>query len=436
MRFFVLLSAYYTCAFWTLLNPFFGLLFFAHITILKPENLLWEQRAFGRLHLITGILMLLGYLVGLNKRHYFSQTSISPFPSDFQKKSLLIFLSLVAWFLLASIFAEFSVQSSLNQTLEVIKIFLFCFLFSKLVNSEHRIGLYVWVLSISFGLLSLWVTQQGLLGGAARVESLVVGGSNFLGAELVLIIPLILFKVLDQRLSKTSRRIFGGCGLVSALAVICSGSRGAIIGACVALFVLLLNLKQRAKAIVGFTVMIALIYPLLSDFFLHRMSSIFADKDQRDVSAASRPVMWRIALRIWEDHPILGVGLQNFSPVKETYVDRVRDIVPEEMFADIFGVTKFTHGLYPGIMAETGSVGLVLFLMLLCRAAFHRFPPFEDEARQSLSLQAKGAQAGLIGFSVAAVFGDFQYIDIFYWQVFFVGAVENAIRDLEQKGAP
>jgi len=45
--------------------------------------------------------------------------------------------------------------------------------------------------------------------------------------------------------------------------------------------------------------------------------------------------------------------------------------------------------------------------------------------QHSFYLQVKAAQAGLIGFAVAAFFGDFQYIEMLYLQSFFVGAVRG-----------
>ena len=78
MRVLVLTFIYYSAALYGLLNPVFGLLFFIHITIFRPEALVWGNTAFGRLHLITAFFVLAGYLINIKKykskhKEYFSK---------------------------------------------------------------------------------------------------------------------------------------------------------------------------------------------------------------------------------------------------------------------------------------------------------------------------------------------------------------------------
>jgi O-antigen ligase len=129
----------------------------------------------------------------------------------------------------------------------------------------------------------------------------------------------------------------------------------------------------------------------------------------------------------------MGVGLENFSAVKEGYADKVHDMVTSDEMANlIFGRQRYPHGMYTGLLAETGLVGTGLLLVLILRNMFCRTPRSLSNA---LYLQMKGAKAGLIGFAVAAVFGDFQYIEILYVQLFFVGAV-RALGDRAVKRVP
>jgi hypothetical protein len=43
-------------------------------------------------------------------------------------------------------------------------------------------------------------------------------------------------------------------------------------------------------------------------------------------------------------------------------------------------------------------------------------------------MQIRGAQAGLLGFAVAALFGDLQYIEMFYVQIFFAGVILDRLK--------
>ena len=63
MRIAVLFILYYSSAVYGFFNPLYGLLFFVHITIFRPESLAWGTPVFGRLHLMTAIVALLGYFV-------------------------------------------------------------------------------------------------------------------------------------------------------------------------------------------------------------------------------------------------------------------------------------------------------------------------------------------------------------------------------------
>ena len=180
------------------------------------------------------------------------------------------------------------------------------------------------------------------------------------------------------------------------------------------------------KVLAGLLLMVSLAYPFVPSRYVNRISTIFENQEAMDASAVSRPVLWKIALRIWQDHPVAGVGLENFSEVKETYAGKVRDIVTSEQMHDlIFERKRYPHGLYPGMMAETGLLGTGLFLILLLRNTLCKFPAPESESQRSLYLQARAGQAGLIGFAVAAMFGDFQYLEMLYVQLFFVGAVRG-----------
>lgn len=441
MRTITLLLLYYGCAFYGLRNPFFGVLFFIHITIFRPEAMVWGNLAFGRLHMNTAILALTGYFVNI-------KSDIGEIDENFQKKNIFIFVFFVISLLIATVLAKSSVWLSFDKTVEVIKIFILCFLFAKLVNTESRLEVYIWVTSISFGLLSFWGFQQGLAGNP-RLDTLWPGGSNYIAAQLALMAPFVLAKVFDPTLPLKYKAIFLACTLSIVLCCIYTDSRGGFIGLSVAMFAFILRIKQRVKILTKLAVVVVLVYPMVAPWlpanYSMRIASIFVDEGERDASAESRPVLWKIALRIWQDYPIVGVGLENFSPVKESYANKVGDIVTSEvMFAAIFNQQRYTHGLYPGMMAETGLVGISLFLALLLRNMLCRFPrTFVNSIPQHhLYLQVRGAQAGLIGFAVAALFGDFQYIEMLYLQSFFVGAVRGyadslvSSFDAEKRSAP
>ena len=426
MRTIVLFLTYYTCAAYSLINPTFGLLFFCHITIFRPESLVWNSIAFGRLHLITSVCVLLGYLFKRN-------SGDGHLVNTYQKANLRIFFLFVLWLIIVSIFAEYSVQLSLDKAIDVAKIFGFCFLFSRLITTERKIEAYVWVTSVSFGVLSFWGFLQGLQGNV-RLDTLWPGGSNYIAAQLALMGPFTCARIFDSRLAYRSRIVFLACSLCIILCSIFTDSRGGFFGLAIGMLVMVGKLKSRLKVVAGLAMIAVLAYPWIPVNYQGRIASIFAAEESRDESANSRPVLWNIALRMWGNHPIAGVGLKNFSIVKERDRGQFLDLIEsDEMYNLIFDQQRDPHGLYTGMMAETGIVGATLFLILLLRNVFwHRASlDAQSEKYSNIHLQLKGAQAGLIGFAVAAIFGDFQYIEMLYLQVFFIGAARGYLESLE-----
>jgi O-antigen ligase len=68
------------------------------------------------------------------------------------------------------------------------------------------------------------------------------------------------------------------------------------------------------------------------------------------VSSDGRIQLWFVAWRMWQEHPVLGVGIGQYRAVADQYV--------------FGGVSNIPHNTYLSFLAETGVVGLVVFLSL------------------------------------------------------------------------
>lgn len=418
MRILFLALFYYGSVLYSIVNPLYGLLFFVHIMLLRPENLTWGTPMFGRLHLLTVAGICVGYLI---HRHRFIGVGG---PANSQNKNVVVFAVFVCWLMVSSVWAEHSAQASFNIAFDITKIFVFCLLFSRMLREPDQLMQYVWVASISLGALSFWGVLQGLAGNSRLEDLWSVGSSNILGALLVLMAPFILANVLDASLAMKHRLIFLACAIAVVLCCIYTESRGAFLGLAVGLFMLLAQLKQRAQVMVSLVLLALLSTPWLPETYFNRMATIFAPQEQLDASAAARPVLWKIAFNIWQDHPIAGVGLENYSEEKEKYAGKAAELgANDEVSEIIFNTRRVPHSLYFSLLSETGAVGLALYLLLFARNAFGRLPAQSNGmSLPKLYFQTKGAQAGLIGFGVAALFGDFYYIEPLYFQIFWIGA--------------
>jgi probable O-glycosylation ligase (exosortase A-associated) len=427
MRILFLSVFYYGSVLYSIVNPAYGLLFFVHIMLFRPENLTWGTPVFGRLHLFTTVAAGIGYLL---RRHvYLAKTQWS----GFQNANVVIFALLLVWLVIASFGAEHSSEASFAKTLEIAKIFVFCFLFSRIFREAQHLMHYVWVSAVSLGLLSFWGVLQGLAGNYRLEELWGVGGSNVLGALLVLMAPFIFANVLDSALPTKQRFVFFVCAFFTILCTIYTDSRGAFLGLAVGMLLLTLHLKRRIRILGTLAVVILLASPWFPESYTNRIATIFSPPEQLDASAAARPVLWKIAFRIWQEHPIAGVGLDNFSTEKERYSDRFTDTpIREEIAKLIFNQPRVPHSSYFTLLSESGAIGLALYLFLFSRNALFRLPrQLDGQLVRPLYYQTKGAQAGLVGFGFASLFGDFYYIEPLYLQMFWVGAAHDIVLSRE-----
>lgn len=422
MRTLVLFVAYYGAVFYSLLDPFVGLLFFINILIFRPENLTWGSPVLGSLHLLTAVAVLVGYLI--HREKYVSQGDSH---YGHQKITVIVFLAFIIWLCVVSTLAEISPDLSFTQTAELAKIFVMCVLFSLIIKSQSQVTLYAWVVAISIGALSFWGILQGLAGNE-RLETLWSSGSGPLAAMLALLAPFVLSYGLDRTKPYVVRMGVFGCTSAIVLCLIYTESRGGFIGMAIGMVALLVRVRQRVSVAIAVVLLSLLALPWVPASYTERISTIFQDQESLDSSAASRPVLWNIAMRMWREYPVAGVGLQNFSDVKERYSERYRDLATREDVAElVFGRNRVPHGLYPCLMAETGLIGTALFMFLLLYNVLAHLPngfgSSEDE--RSLYLQFRGAQAGLIAFAVASIFIDSYTIEMFYFQLMVVGALRG-----------
>jgi len=424
MRIIVLTFLYYAAALYGVRYPVFGLMFFIHIVIFRPDSLVWGHPVFGRLHLITAVLVVAGYFL---QRRWLKATG----GGVLQKKNLVNIGLFLVWLLIVSVVAERSVPRSFEKSLELLKIFAMCVVFTKIVTTEERMENYVWVVVISFGLLSLWGFEQSL-NGNMRLDTLWPGGSNYIASQLALIAPFAIAKAADKNMRLIYRVGFLTCAVFMVLCTFATQSRGALLGLILGMITFMFFVRYRIRAFAVLTLITVLVYPLVTETYVERIGTSFVSEEERDPSAESRFALWQLALRIWQDYPIAGVGLDNFPFMRSAYAAEFLDLVTsKEVYNLIFDEDLYRerapHGVYTGMMAETGVVGAGLFILLLLRNIFVRFPKkFSDSpANQSFYLQAKGAQAGLVGFAFAALFYDLQYIEMLYLQMFFIGAIKT-----------
>lgn len=144
--------------------------------------------------------------------------------------------------------------------------------------------------------------------------------------------------------------------------------------------------------------------------FWSEMSTMFDDSEGS--TGDDRKVLWRAAVKVWEFHPILGVGINQFGSAAANLL-KVGDVggYYAENPATLWG--RALHSLYFQILSEFGTVGIIVFIVMLvqfwrrCRALFK--PAAAERWRQlggsgDLRTLALGLESGMVGFLASGAF--------------------------------
>jgi probable O-glycosylation ligase (exosortase A-associated) len=148
---------------------------------------------------------------------------------------------------------------------------------------------------------------------------------------------------------------------VTVTCIFCTRSRGGFLGLMGEITYLLAVGPQRKKIVAVLVVAGVLAFLFVPDTYWKRMQTIETSSDNHDDSGYERILSWKIGWRIFKDHPILGVGSQNYPNYAGPYGDAMR----KEMYVTRHLWGRAAHSLYVTLLAEQGTVGTALFVLLL-----------------------------------------------------------------------
>lgn len=260
-------------------------------------------------------------------------------------------------------------------------------------------------LAISGGICGLIAVLGGgpqeLVAGGALATNRAQGtfsGPNVLAFYLLMTLPPAL--VMSFQARPLLRPVMAACAGLAIAALLLTLSRGSIIGAMVALAVLLAYAPFRRVAI-GLLVVV-LVFGAFNVGAIERSRQVeLVGKRLASVSSSAREgtnprfQIWRTTQEIIANYPWLGIGQGNFSAISPRYGLR-----------DVGGPAyDHAHNVPLNIAVETGIGGLALLLLLVvlvaraCRRALRvRAGPFYPLALAATAMLAAIATAGLTDF--------------------------------------
>jgi hypothetical protein len=284
------------------------------------------------------------------------------------------------------------------------------------------IGIFSGGLSTSATALDTATSRGGRLQGGG-------GDPNFLAAGLV---PAL---VLAGALLTAARGAISRWAIVVTMGILGVGlaatqSRGGLVAAAVALVAALVFSRRRGTVLATVAVLVfgSAAWFAISPSALHRVSDF-------NGGGTGRTELWTVGWRIYQEHPALGIGLNNFRVESNRYVRRPGKLEFVNLISERPDVV---HNAYLQLLVETGPFGLALFLGVIAaclRAAWLAARRFEALGDRRLSDLSRAVLVACIGMLSASFFLS-NGADKRLWTILALGPALLAMATRAQRQAP
>ena len=273
------------------------------------------------------------------------------------------------------------------------------------VRTPRDLRLVAW----SFVLGTFLTTVYGLVFGL-YAEGRFRGGladANFLAAAAVASLALCGFMLASERRG-IARIVLLGFAAFDAVALVMSQSRGGLIAVTVVLFTACLLAGRLRGRVIALALVVAAIgvgyYAVLAPAAVRERATNISEQ-----GSAGRADAWRIAFEMAQDHPLVGVGLNNYPIVQARYVTGTVNLTDIQLFREL---SLAAHNTYLQIWSELGLVGLALLfavLALTVLSAARSLRGVDPDRDQTVDRLVRGFIVAAVGLLTAFAFLSGQY---------------------------
>lgn len=264
---------------------------------------------------------------------------------SFQDFIILIFM----FWLLVSASLAYNIFSSITQYYYYLISFLIFFLLRRFCFNKKNWIVMSNALLLGGGVSSILMLSNWniiLQGDRVNIGNI---NANYIAYSLVTLLPILYIFLIKNKIYYLLLIFFG-------IAIFLTGSRGALIS--FLLFITILSFKKPAFGLVigliiisCFTMLIGF-YDSLPSYWKNRLD--FQGSSDSDIDWSSgREATWSAALRLFEDHYIFGIGLNNFGEVS--------------------GLQINVHNVFLSLLVETGIFGFLFYFIAFFSILFYLF---------------------------------------------------------------
>jgi len=357
-------------------HPIIGLYLYMVIVYLRPQDL-FPFLVYLRPNIFILALTVISLVIHSKVEN---KTYVTLLPND------KMFMAFLVAAVLSNV-TSFWFSSSVETTIELLKMSIFYFAAVMLLNNISRIKRYIVYNLLSVGFVSLIQIYTYFTVGMTRSTGkggygIIVGGATVLGGGgplkegsegvngvggfsthflanaselglgLCVTYPLCyyIFKGTANRLLKIFCLALMAIFIVS---IIFTGSRGAFVGFVATLLYILYKEKKLLIGTIILVVLSPLAVYLVSDQYVERIESI--SDYESDQSVAIRFQLWEAAVDMVADYPIFGVGTGNFP---NAYGSTYRAKGSASLYWS-------PHNVFIQILTEMGLVGFTVYLIFI-----------------------------------------------------------------------
>lgn len=348
------------------------IVFLACITPLIVNPFAFDYYYLPKISVVYWITLSMISILTLNKEPYLCVRD---------KSEKLIFIYLAT--LMLSTFNSLEISISIwgsperEEGLLAICAYIIIFILTKRYYKFNKKHLYLFIIASTivslYGTLQYFgfdpIPKDYLRGSWSGRAYSTMGNPNFLGAYLVLVLPIVIYSYI-----KTKRNVFLLCTSLIYFSLLCTMTRGSWIGFGFSLLIIVFFSFKHKGDRTNIYILIAILsiatimFNFISDnYFISRFISIFGDfKTTIDMetgyekSGAGRMFIWNKTLVILKDYPLFGVGIDNL------YLE-FNNRFGKEIF-ETFGYNVLVdkaHNEYLHIAVTTGIPSLVIYLVFL-----------------------------------------------------------------------
>ncbi|MDX1251040.1 MAG: putative O-glycosylation ligase, exosortase A system-associated [Gammaproteobacteria bacterium] len=364
------------------LQPYIGILMWSWLGYMNPHRISWGFATEFPFAMIVGLVTMIALLFSKESKRI-----------PWTRETILLLLFLL-WMLVTTFFAMHSALAWV-QLEKIIKIQVMIFLTLILINSRERLHALAWVIVLSLGFYGV---KGGIFtitsGGGYHVmgpNNTFIGGNNEIGLALIMTVPLMRYLQLNTQ-KLWVRHGLTAAMVLTAIAILGTQSRGALLGAAAMASVMFFKSRQKILVLILLVFAVPFALSFMPQSWYDRMGTIKTyDEDE---SAQGRFRAWGFAFNTALQNPVTGGGFEVFA-----------------------GQTD-AHSIYFEILGEHGFVGLALFLLLglfAWRAASWVIKNAKNiPDAKGLSDLAAMLQVSLIGYAVGGAFLGLAYFDLYY----------------------